>query len=155
MTRSFRKLRAGGAKIALAISLAVLLILMTTRPTEDHRPPLRPGEVSLDAESPRREGADARRGERLAQIHCARCHGPDLRGVRKDSAGEEVSLGANITSENPASTYTAEDFCRAVREGLRRDGSCLNSVMPAIESRDLPDEDLTAIWTFSQHAPIE
>ncbi|MCX6601462.1 MAG: cytochrome c [bacterium] len=141
----------GKRRIALAFVLAVLIVLVVTYRTHN-RHPLQEGEVSLDS-SPPPSAETLRYGASLAQVHCSRCHGSDLRGMKKDSAGEEVSLRANITSEGRCSTYTAEDFCRAVREGLHRDGSPLNTPMPAIVTRDLSDDDLNAIWTFSQNTP--
>jgi len=151
MSNLFRKLWTGKGRLALALVLAVLIVLVVTYRI-DHRFPLQEGEVSLDS-SPPPSVEMVRRGESLAQVHCSRCHGSDLRGMKKDSAGEEVSLGANITSEGRCSTYTAEDFCKAVREGLRPDGSPLNTPMPAVVTRDLSDDDLGAIWTFSQNQP--
>jgi mono/diheme cytochrome c family protein len=136
-------------KLAVAFVLAVLIVLVVTYRI-DNRFPLQEGEVSLDS-SPPPSVETVRRGESLAQVHCSGCHGSDLRGMKKDSAGEEVSLGANITGEGRCSTYTADDFCKAVREGLHRDGSPLNAPMPAIVTRDLSDDDLGAIWTFSQN----
>ena len=151
MSNLFRKLWTGKGRLALALVLAVLIVLVVTYRI-DNRFPLQEGEVSLDS-SPPPSVETVRRGESLAQVHCSRCHGSDLRGMKKDSAGEEISLGANITGEGRCSTYTADDFCKAVREGLRPDGSPLNTPMPAVVTRDLSDDDLGAIWTFSQNQP--
>jgi mono/diheme cytochrome c family protein len=139
-------------KLAVAFVLAVLIVLVVTYRTHN-RHPLQEGEVSLDSPPPP-SAETLRYGASLAQVHCARCHGSDLRGMKRDSAGEEVSLGANLTGEGRCSTYTAEDFCKAVREGLRPDGLPISGIMPAIESHDLSDDDLCAIWTFSQNAPV-
>jgi mono/diheme cytochrome c family protein len=146
--KRFSDLWVAKRKFLMVLVLAVAVVLIWTSRV-NHRPPLREGEVSLDA-SPAPEVL-VQRGESLAQVHCSRCHGSDLRGLSRDSAGEEVSLGANITSEGRCSTYTAEDFCEAVREGLRPDGSRHNGPMPAIVTRDLSDEDLRAIWAFSRN----
>jgi len=150
MSGAFRKLWNGKRRLALAFVLAVLIVLVLTY-RSNHRPPLQEGEVSLDSSPPSAEVIH--QGETLAQAHCSRCHGCDLRGMKRDSAGEVVSLGANITSEGRCSTYTAEDFCRAVRQGLRPDGSPLNAPMPAVVTRDLSDDDFRAIWTFSRKTP--
>jgi mono/diheme cytochrome c family protein len=151
MSGAFRKLWNGKRRIALAFVLAVLIVLVVTYRI-DHRYPLQEGEVSLDS-SPPPSAELVRHGETLAQMHCACCHGSDLRGAKKDSAGEEVSLGANISSQGRCSTYTADDFCRAVRDGLRPDGSRLSGPMPAVVTRVLSDDDLHAIWTFSRNQP--
>ena len=154
MSNLWKHLWSGKRKLALAFVLAMLIVLVITYRIDNTPRPLREGEVSLDASrAPLVEVV--KRGETLAQVHCARCHGSDLRGMKKDSAGEEISLGANITSEGRCSTYTAEDFCKAVREGLRPDGSPSNGPMPAVVTRDLSDSDLHAIWSFSQNAPIK
>jgi mono/diheme cytochrome c family protein len=149
----FLKLWTGQGRLALAFVLAVLIVLVVTYRI-DNRHPLQEGEVSLDA-SPPPPVETVRYGESLAQVHCSRCHGCDLRGLTMDSAGEEVSLGANLTREGRCSTYTADDFCRAVRDGLRPDGSQSNAPMPAVITRDLSDDDLHAIWTFSRNAPAK
>jgi mono/diheme cytochrome c family protein len=141
----------GKGRIALAFVLAVLIVLVVTYRIDNNSRPPQEGEVSLDASAHSPE--TVRHGESLAQVHCACCHGRDLRGLKKDSAGEEVSLGANITGEGRCSTYTAEDFCKAVREGLRPDGSHLSIPMPAVVTRDLSDDDLRAIWMFSRNQP--
>ena len=151
MSNLFRKFWTGHGKLALAFVLAVLIVLVATYRIDD-RHPLQEGEVSLDS-SPPPSVETVRYGETLAQVHCARCHGCDLRGMKKDSADEEVSLGANLTREGRCSTYTADDFCRAVRDGLRPDGSQSNAPMPAVVTRDLSDDDLHAIWTFSRNTP--
>jgi cytochrome c553 len=151
MADLFKNLWSGKRKYVWALVLAAAIVLLVTRRL-DNTPPLREGEVSLDAT--RAPAAEVvKRGETMAMTHCARCHGPDLRGMKKDSAGEVVSLGANITADGRCSTYTAEDFSKAVRNGLRPDGSRVSSIMPAIMTRDLSDDDLNAIWSFAQNAP--
>jgi mono/diheme cytochrome c family protein len=152
MSNLFRKLWTGKGRLALAVVLAVLIVLVASYRIDNTPPPLREGEISLDASSPP-PAEVVRRGESLVQLHCACCHGCDLRGMKKDSAGEVVSLGANISSEGRCSTYTADDFCKVVREGLRPDGSPLSGPMPAVVTRDLSDDDLHAIWTYSRNAP--
>ena len=154
MANLFRNLWSGKRKLALAFVLAVLIVLVVTYRIDNTPRPLREGEVSLDP-SRAANVEVVRRGETLAQVHCARCHGSDLRGMKKDSAGEEVSLGANITRDGRCSTYTAGDFCKAVREGLRPDGSPSNGPMPAVVTRDLTDSDIHAIWSFSQNTPAK
>ena len=149
MAERFKNLWSGKRKYALSLALAVLIVLLATYRIDNTPQPLREGEVSLDA-AHERMAEVVKHGATLAMTHCARCHGSDLRGMKMDSAGEEVSLGANITAEGRCSTYTAGDFCKAVREGLRPDGSPLNGPMPAIVTRDLTDEDLHAIWSFAQ-----
>lgn len=152
MSRLLRYLNIGRVKIAVAVLFAVVLTLAIVDKISNNNPPIRQGEVSLDPSSP--DGMVlVKRGEALAQQHCARCHGPDLRGMTRDSAGEEVSLGANITDEGRCSTYTTRDFCRAVREGLRPDSTPISRVMPAIATQNLSDQDIQAIWMYSQNAP--
>jgi len=140
----------GQTKVALALVLAILVVLIAVRETGNHRAPLREGEVSLDASAPAVAKA-VQHGKELAEARCASCHGADLRGKKKEDAAEEVWLGPNITTQGRCSTYTAEDFCTVVREFRRPDSSTLSGPMPAIlTTRDLSDDDLRAIWMYSR-----
>ena len=132
------------AKFALAFVVAVLVVLFAARRIGNHHPET--GDVNLDA-FPSREAAE--RGAMLVELHCASCHGADLRG-RKTEEDEGIWLGPNVTSSGRCSSYTADDFCRVVREFRRNDGTPIAGPMPAVVTRDLSDDDLRAIWTYSR-----
>jgi len=135
------------AKYTLALGIALLFVLVWNHRVDDgsHRTS-REGEVNLD-EYPARE--TTQRGAILVELHCASCHGADLCG-RKSEADEGIWLGPNVSSAGRCSSYTEEEFCRALREFRKPDGAAFSGPMPAVVTRDLSDDDLRAIWTFSR-----
>jgi len=91
-------------------------------------------------------------GEHLA-VWCTACHGVDFAGM--DMMGMTTP---NITAgESGIGSWTEEDFSRAVREGLRPDGSVLDAEgMPWQEFSHFSDEEVHAIWTYLQSVePVE
>lgn len=134
-----------GVKFALAMAAALLVVLFASRRIGDHHPET--GDVNLD--EPLAQEA-AQRGADLVQIHCAGCHGPDLCGKMIEQEDEGIWLGPNVSSAGRCSSYTEEDFCRVVREFRRNDGTPIAGPMPAVVTRDLSDDDLRAIWTYSR-----
>ncbi|MDD5088846.1 MAG: hypothetical protein PHI18_08625 [bacterium] len=43
------------------------------------------------------------------KLHCARCHGPGLCGLKKEE-DEGIWLGPNVTEAGRCSAYTEKDF---------------------------------------------
>lgn len=97
------------------------------------------------------------RGEHLARniITCTLCHGSDLGGqVYSSDPMVGTVAGPNLTRGRgglPAD-YTAEDYARAIRRGVRRDGRSL-MVMPSEVFTHLSQEDLGAVIAYLQHLP--
>lgn len=82
-------------------------------------------------------------GEQRAAF-CTACHGADFSGI--DFMGTP-----NITPHPTAlGNWTEADFVRALREGVRPDGSDLSTDMPWETLRLYTDAELHAIWTFLQ-----
>ncbi|MDX1418300.1 MAG: c-type cytochrome [Candidatus Promineifilaceae bacterium] len=78
---------------------------------------------------------------------CTACHGPDFTG--SDMAG-----GTNITAhESALGSWTEEDFFRALREGVRPDGSAISTDMPWETLGLYTDEEIHAIWEYLQTVP--
>ncbi len=74
---------------------------------------------------------------------CTACHGADLTG---DPIG-----GPNITPHETAlGTWSQDDFVRALREGLRPDGSAISTEMPCETLHFYTDEELHAMWAYLQ-----
>jgi mono/diheme cytochrome c family protein len=102
----------------------------------------------------RADSAAIREGHRLFQAKgCIDCHGDDLTGrtIIDDPAVGKLS-GPNLTLAGRGAQLTDADWERAVRHGVRRDGSAL-IVMPAQEYTALTDEDLAAIVAFARSTP--
>jgi hypothetical protein len=64
-------------------------------------------------------------------------------------------FGKNLTPdpETGIGRWTREDFRRAIRTGVRPDGTVLKPVMPWVALRNLTDQDLDAIWAYLRTIP--
>jgi len=99
----------------------------------------------------RADAATIAEGHRLFQAKgCIDCHGDDLTGrtIVDDPAVGKLA-GPNLTLGGRGAQLTDADWERAVRHGVRRDGSAL-IVMPAQEYTALTDADLAAIVAFAR-----
>jgi mono/diheme cytochrome c family protein len=98
-------------------------------------------------------------GERLfVSRACVDCHGTDLSGINFiNDPAIGTFTGANLTMGKgglPAD-YSLEDFDRAIRHGLRRDGSVLVG-MPSFDFYAMSDSDLSILVSYIQNAkPVE
>src|SRR5690606_29719833 len=59
----------------------------------------------------------------------------------------------NITPGGRVADWTDEQLARAIREGIRPDGSVIGPPMPITMYRGLGDEDLAAIVAFLRTVP--
>jgi alcohol dehydrogenase (quinone), cytochrome c subunit len=93
---------------------------------------------------------------------CAACH--DALGGKPFAGGLPLKTpigtvyGANITpdSETGIGGYTLDDFDRAVRHGIGRDGATLYPAMPYPSYAKLTDADVIALYAYFMHgvAPV-
>ncbi len=91
-------------------------------------------------------------GERLYTIMCHSCHGEDLAGeTLADLMSGQIQV-ANLTagSGGIGSSRSDEDIARAIREGVRPDGSAISTDMPWETMSLYTDEEVHAIWTYLQ-----
>jgi mono/diheme cytochrome c family protein len=111
---------------------------------------------------------DVARGEYLVRgpAGCGNCHtpqGPDGPIAGMELAGMKVveeeaftAVAPNITPAGRVSDWTDEELARAIREGLRPDGTLIGPPMPFTFYRGLGDEDLAAIVAFLRTVePVE
>jgi cytochrome c553 len=91
-------------------------------------------------------------GDRVAHVlGCASCHGPDLRGQPWDEEADyAISFSSNLTRALPA--YSDAQLERAVREGVRPDGSPLWG-MPSEIFTHLDPADLAAVTAYLRTLP--
>jgi mono/diheme cytochrome c family protein len=96
------------------------------------------------------------RGAHLATItNCVLCHGADLGGaVYSDDALLGTIAGPNLTRGRGGlgTTFTDADWVRAIRHGVRRDGTSL-VVMPSEVYVRLSEPDLAAIIAYLERLP--
>lgn len=105
---------------------------------------------SLDpAPPPARTPADTvGLGSYLAQIAgCTYCHGPDLRG-RAEPVGPPGSPLPPDISRRALEQWSSVDFVRALRTGVRPDGSAMSTMMPWQAYAKMTDEELRALWEY-------
>lgn len=93
-------------------------------------------------------GATAEYGRYLAVAGgCTSCHGDNLKGGIKDGP-PGTPPSANLTQAGPLGSWTEADFSKALRDGIRPDGSTINPFMPWRLARLMTDEEITAVWTY-------
>ena len=102
------------------------------------------------------DSASLARGEHLTRIAtCTLCHGADLGGgIYADMGPMGVIAGSNLTTGRGGvgSYYTARDWSRAIRRGVRQDSTSL-IVMPSEVFTHLSAEDLGAIVGYLRARP--
>lgn len=80
------------------------------------------------------------------QFPCANCHGDDARGNKEGATVMPPITMSSLTDDGRADgSYDFEGFLRAVREGVRPDGSEILSAMPRY---DISDAALAKIWAY-------
>ncbi|WP_134679308.1 c-type cytochrome [Paracoccus ravus] len=105
------------------------------------------------------------RGAYLVQgpAGCGNCHtpfGPNGFDMTRDLSGRLVEDGPagkmiapNITPASRIKDWSDADLARAIREGLRPDGSLIGPPMPFTMYRGLGDEDLASIVMYLRSVP--
>ncbi|NDR57341.1 c-type cytochrome [Aliiruegeria sabulilitoris] len=105
------------------------------------------------------------RGEYLVRgiAGCGNCHtplGPDGPVPGQELAGRLVekneaftAIAPNITPAGRIADWSDEELARAIREGIRPDGSLIGPPMPYAMYRGLSDGDLAAIVAFLRTVP--
>lgn len=93
-------------------------------------------------------------GRYLAEIGgCTGCHGPTLSGGAIPGMPPEAKPAANITPEGIGG-WTEQDFFKAVREGVRPNGTALDSTqMPVRLTREMTDLETKAIYLYLRTVP--
>ena len=90
-------------------------------------------------------------GEYLATVGgCKACHGADLAGGIEEAPG--APLSTNLT---PAAigSWTEADFFKALRSGVRPNGTAIDPFMPWASTARMTDDEIRALWTYLQTVP--
>lgn len=105
----------------------------------------------IDHSAPIPSDPEAQRGAYLAQVSsCMSCHG----GGPGKSFGPGQPVSGNLTPHPEGlADWSRDDFARAVREGLRPDGSALDPMMPSAAYAEMSDADVDALWAYLQSLP--
>lgn len=94
---------------------------------------------------------------------CGNCHTPlgpngfvegaELSGRLVDESPAFTAIAANITPAGRVAEWSDEELARAIREGIRPDGSVIGPPMPISLYRGLSDEDLGSIILYLRKVP--
>ena len=141
--------------IGLGILVGVLVVAVASAVLRgnsklDQRYTIEPEAVNIPADA-----TSIERGQYLAAVSCAGCHGDDLGGAPFFQDPAMGSIPApNLTTGvgGAASTYSDADFVRSIRHGVGPDGKAL-AIMPAQAFWHYSDEDLGAIIAWLRNAP--
>ncbi len=99
-------------------------------------------------------------GEYVARAaDCMSCHTQP--GGKPFAGGDELKTvfgsiyGPNITPDarTGIGTWSKEDFTRALRQGIRKDGGLLYPAMPYVDYTKMTDEDMNALWSYIRSVP--
>lgn len=114
---------------------------------------------AASAETPQERGAYLVQGP----AGCGNCHtpmGPNGPVMEADLSGRVVednemftAIAPNITPGGRIADWSDAELARAIREGIRPDGSAIGPPMPFTFYRDLSDADLTAIVAYLRSVP--
>lgn len=143
--KRWRWLAAVAALLAAIPVAGILCVYIASERILDRRYPLPPS--SLHASSGM---AAIARGDRLAHAFgCTDCHRPNLEGAYIPDFGV---WSLNLT--RLATTFSDPDFERAIRHGLRPDGTSVAEYMPSDAFQYMSDVDLADILAFIRsHRP--
>ncbi|MBF9030094.1 cytochrome C [Rhodobacterales bacterium HKCCE3408] len=109
--------------------------------------------------------ADVARGAYLVEtvMGCGNCHtplGPDgfvqeaaLSGRVVEDLDVFTAIAPNITPAGRISEWSDEELARAIREGIRPDGSLIGPPMPFFAYRSISDDDLASIVAYIRTVP--
>jgi mono/diheme cytochrome c family protein len=138
----------GSLVVVIVLVVTGLTISVNNRLNKSHT--VQPASFELPATD-----ADLEEGERLASIYCAGCHAEDYAGTDFFNDPALAVIDApNLTSGTGGvgSSYTDNDWIRAIRHGLDPRGRAL-FIMPSGDFFHLGDEDLGQIIAYLKTIP--
>ncbi|MGY4148027.1 c-type cytochrome [Variovorax sp. PvP013_2] len=142
-----------GSLLQLSIAAMLLLAAWAAVPTQTR--PI--ADAALPPEGTPELARLVHAGRRLAMADCVACHSADggrpfAGGVALDTAlGTIYSTNISPDPQAGIGRYTLDDFDRAVRHGIARDGQTLRQAMPYPRYARLSDADTKALYAFFMH----
>ena len=121
--------------------------------------------IGLFAASGAAQAASVERGDYLVNtiMACASCHTPfgpggfdtskSLSGRLVEQSDAFTAIAPNITPAGRISGWSDAELSKAIREGLRPDGSLIGPPMPFELYRNISDEDLASIVAYLRTVP--
>lgn len=86
-------------------------------------------------------------GKYLGDIGCSGCHGATYGGGKIPGTPPDWPPPANLTPGG-IGHYTYADFQKALREGVRPDGSAINPFMPVAATKLMSEVEFVALWKY-------
>ena len=88
---------------------------------------------------------------------CTGCHNPSFSGGKIPGTPPSFPKAANITPDSAAGIgrWTEADFIRALREGVRPDGTRLDPFMPVQLTKHMTDTELRAAYLYLRSIPAK
>jgi mono/diheme cytochrome c family protein len=83
---------------------------------------------------------------------CKGCHGANLGGGRVPGTPPEFPSATNITPAG-IGAWSEQDFFRALREGVRPNGTAIDPFMPWQFAGQMTDAEIRAIWLYLRTVP--
>ena len=116
-------------------------------------PPLAANQIDHASPAPAQPepGVTVAYGEYLSQT-CLECHGENLNGAPFGPPGEEI-MTPNLTPGGELAFWSEQEFLTAMRTGRTPDGRQLKEDMPWKYYGQMTDEELQAIWLYTQSLP--
>ena len=86
---------------------------------------------------------------------CIGCHGSTLSGGRVPGTPPDFPSAANLTMDpdHGIGKWSFNDFTRALRTGIRPDGSKINTFMPWTATSKMTDHEIQAVWAYLKQLP--
>lgn len=135
----------GSVLVLLLLAAAAVVAVGGSRIAATHDVAV--GDLEVPADSAARA-----RGAHLAGVYCADCHGDDFAGKVMGDAPPFRLVASNLTPGGETAAYDAADWDRAVRHGVRPDGTAL-FVMPSKAFNKMADDELAALVAYLQSLP--
>lgn len=149
MNRWIRRGAIGAITLIALAAAAVALGLQLGERKMNRKLDIRASAPALRTDAPAVE-----RGRYLfASRGCAECHGANGGGRTFAEDGHGLKLAApNITSGGATATYSAQDWARTIRHGVKPDGRPVQ-IMPSEDYNRFTDDDLAAVVAYARQLP--
>jgi cytochrome c553 len=85
-------------------------------------------------------------GKYIASLGCQDCHGAQLAGITGPADPNGPPHGPNLTTAKER--YTEDAFIKALRTGVKPDGTMLSEEMPWKDLEKLSDDDFRALYAY-------
>jgi mono/diheme cytochrome c family protein len=84
---------------------------------------------------------------------CTGCHGPGLSGGKVPTGPPDWPPAANLTPTGIGTRYSEATFFKALREGIKPEGTPINAAMPIASTKEMTDDEIHAVWAFLKTVP--